>query len=307
MDQNTPSTTIIPAEKQAPSPLKKNKKGPGLREISIHENKSPHKWRIMRWSFLLSINFLFFASFYFDIQILEGTLSGSRFLGFHMADPFVAMQAMLSSQVIKTNLIIGMVTIISIYLLIGGRTFCSWVCPYHFLAEIGETINRILIKKKIIKRNYTFDQKIKYYFYGIFLAFAFLTSFMVFEVINPVSILSRSLVYGPGIILFWVLMLLSFEIFFSRRAWCRYFCPVGVSYNILGRISPTKVQWNVNKCTNCKECQRVCMVPWVLKETVNQGTQAYVVSGDCTRCGLCIDQCKDAALKFNVRYLDKLI
>ena len=49
------------------------------------------------------------------------------------------------------------------------------------------------------------------------------------------------------------------------------------------------------------------MVPWVLKDTVNQGKSEYVISGDCTRCGLCIDACQDAALQYHVRYLDKLI
>ncbi len=49
------------------------------------------------------------------------------------------------------------------------------------------------------------------------------------------------------------------------------------------------------------------MVTWVLKDTVNQGKSEYVISGDCTRCGLCIDACQDAALQYHVRYLDKLI
>ena len=69
----------------------KKRKGPGLRDVSILENPYRNKWRIIRWSFLLSVNFLFFASFYFDIQILGGSLSGSRLLGFHLTDPFTAL------------------------------------------------------------------------------------------------------------------------------------------------------------------------------------------------------------------------
>ena len=72
-------------------------------------------------------------------------------------------------------------------------------------------------------------------------------------------------------------------------------------------VAPFKIGWNVNKCSNCKKCQAACMVPWVLKDTVNQGKSEYVISGDCTRCGLCIDACQDAALQYHVRYLDKLI
>lgn len=296
----------IPSIPQAPKRSRKSK-GPGLRTVSIHENTSPYKWKIIRWSFLLFINFLFFASFFFDIQILEGSLSGSRLLGFHLADPFASFQIMLASHLVKINLVIGVVTVIVIYFMLGGRFFCSWVCPYHLLAEIGERINRWLLKKKIIKRDHMFDRNIKYYFFGLFLILSFVTGITVFEVLNPVAILSRFFVYGPGLILLWVVALLAFEIFYSRRAWCRYFCPISVPYNIIGRFAPFKVRWNVNKCSNCKKCQRVCMVPFVLKETVNQGLSEYVTSGECTRCGLCVDVCEDSALEFNIRYLDKLI
>jgi ferredoxin-type protein NapH len=282
-------------------------KGPGLRVESILENPHRNKWRWVRWAFLFSMNFLFFASFFFDIQILEGTLSGSRLLGFHLADPFASFQVMLASRVFNVNLIIGLLTILVIYLLLGGRFFCSWVCPYHFLAELGEWMHKLLIHKKIIKRNHTFDQRFKYWFYLLFLGLAGFSGYTVFEIINPVSAISRALVYGPGLVLIWVVALLAFEVFYSRRAWCRYFCPVGVSYNLIGRIAPFKIHWDVNKCSNCKKCQAVCMVPWVLKDTVNLGKSEFVVSGDCTRCGLCIDACEDSALDFHIRYLDKLI
>ena len=85
------------------------------------------------------------------------------------------------------------------------------------------------------------------------------------------------------------------------------FLPVGVSYNLIDRIAPFKIRWNVNKCSNCKKCQAACMVPWVLKDTVNLGKSEYVISRDSTLYGLCIDACQDAALQYHVRYLDKLI
>ena len=126
-------------------------KGPGLRKVSILENKYPNKWRILRYTTVIGINFFFFASFYFDIQILEGTLSASRFLGLHLADPYASLQVMLASKIVKTNLIIGLLTISFFYLLIGGRSFCSWVCPYGFLSEIAEFFHKFFRKHGIIK------------------------------------------------------------------------------------------------------------------------------------------------------------
>lgn len=282
-------------------------KGPGLRLESKIENPFRNKWRVIRWSFLIVINFLFFASFYFDIQVLEGTLSASRLLGFHLADPFAALQLMLASQLIHINLVIGVVTIIVFYWLFGGRTFCSWVCPYHLLAELADMLRGSLVRKGLVRFNRSFDRRIRYYLYAVFLLVSFVTGYMVFEIINPVAILSRAFVYGIGLAVVLVVLLLLFEVFYSKRAWCRYFCPVGVSYTLLGHISPMKVKWNINNCSNCKSCQSVCMVPWVLHETVNQGKTEFIQSGDCTRCGLCIDSCSDNALTFKVKYLEDLI
>lgn len=94
---------------------------------------------------------------------------------------------------------------------------------------------------------------------------------------------------------------------FGRRFWCRYLCPVGTTYNLIGWLSPLKIRWEQDKCSNCKECQAVCMVPFVLADTVNRAKGEYVLSGECTRCGLCVDACQDKALSFKVRYLDKII
>ena len=101
--------------------------------------------------------------------------------------------------------------------------------------------------------------------------------------------------------------LLIFEILYSRRAWCRYFCPVGVSYQLIGLMSPLRIKWDKANCSNCKRCQSVCLVPHVLIDSVNQGTSEYVNSSACTRCGLCVDICDDEALSYGVKYLDKLI
>ena len=282
-------------------------KGAGLRSQNMPQpGHRRHKWRNIRWAILLFFNFLFFASFFFDIQILEGSLSGSRLLGFHLIDPLAAFQVILSSKIIMVNLIIGVVTIILIYLMFGGRSFCSWICPYHWLAELGEKIHLILKKKKIIN-NHTFDRKIRYYFYGLFLMLALITGFTVFETINPVAIISRFIVYGPSLMLLWVMTLLIFEVVFSRRAWCRYFCPVGVSYQLIGLMSPLRIKWEQENCSNCKRCQRVCLVPHVLNASVNQGKADYVNAADCTRCGLCVDICDDEALGYGVKYLDKII
>jgi hypothetical protein len=76
-------------------------------------------------------NLLFTSRYALDIQVLEGALTASRFIGFHLIDLNSALQVMLAHKHIITNLVIGTLTVATIWMLLGGRTFCSWVCPYH--------------------------------------------------------------------------------------------------------------------------------------------------------------------------------
>ncbi|HPB77046.1 MAG TPA: 4Fe-4S binding protein, partial [Chromatiaceae bacterium] len=188
-----------------------------------------HKWRNRRWTTLIIANLLFVVSYYFDVQLLEGALTASRLVGFHLADLNSALQVMLAYKHVVLNLVIGTVTVFILWLLLGGRTFCSWACPYHLLAEGAEKIHLWLAK-----RHWALDLKFhrlgRIFFYLLFVVLTVVTGYTLFETISPTGILSRALIYGPGLALLWVLALLLFEVFLSRRAWCRYICPIGVTY-----------------------------------------------------------------------------
>jgi ferredoxin-type protein NapH len=54
--------------------------------MAAHEKPHGNTWRNRRWTFLIAINLFFVVSFGFDIQILEGSLTASRFIGFHLID-----------------------------------------------------------------------------------------------------------------------------------------------------------------------------------------------------------------------------
>ena len=184
-------------------------------------------WRNRRWITLIIANLLFTFSFFLDIQILEGALTASRFVGFHLIDLNSALQVMLAHKHIINNLLIGTGTVLVLWALLGGRTFCSWVCPYHLLAEWAEKIHLFLAKKRLVT-DQTIDRRLRTIFWIIFALLAFATGYTVFEAISPTGILSRALIYGPGLALLWVLALLVFEVFFVRRAWCRVdTCPTG--------------------------------------------------------------------------------
>lgn len=272
------------------------------------QHKMPEKRRRLRWAVLITVNMLFVVSYWLDIQLLEGALTASRFAGFHMADLNSALQVMLAFKHVVINLVIGFVTIFILWWLLGGRTFCSWVCPYHLVAEWTEMVHEKL-RSRGLAMDIQFDRRARTWLWLLFAVLAVATGYTVYETISPTGILSRALIYGPGVALIWVAFLLLFEIFFSRRAWCRYACPIGLTYGVVGATSPFIVRYHLPNCFHEGECRKVCLVPHVL-DTVIKGRAKAIdvdIGADCTRCLRCVDACPTGALTFKYKGLGELL
>jgi ferredoxin-type protein NapH len=266
------------------------------------KHRARRKWLKRRWAVLVLVNLTFVISYRLDVQLVEGSLTGSRFLGFHLIDLNSALQVMLAHRHVIRNLLIGTATIGLIWALLGGRSFCSWVCPYHFLAEWAEKLHLFLAAKKWVS-DHPLHRGLRVVLWLTFAVLAYATGYTVYETLSPTGITSRLLIYGPSIGALWVLALLAFEVLYSRRAWCRYLCPIGLTYGAVGTFSPVRVQYDLDKCFHEQDCRKVCLVPHVLDHVVKgRATHEQVEVGpDCTRCGLCVDTCPSGALHFSIK------
>ncbi|MBL8573739.1 MAG: NapH/MauN family ferredoxin-type protein [Hyphomicrobiaceae bacterium] len=264
------------------------------------------KWRGRRWASIIVINLLFVISFQLDVQLVEGALTASRVLGFHFADLNSSLQVMLAHREILVNLLIGVGTVLVLYMLVGGRSFCSWVCPYHLVSEWAEMAHLKLVEKGWVK-DHAMHRSLRTVMFVVFALLALATGFTVFETISPVGILSRAMTYGTSLALAWVGVLLLVEVFYSRRFWCRYVCPIGLTYGMAGAVAPVRIVHVAENCFHEGKCRQVCLVPHVLDMTkLGYGTQVLTPVGpDCTRCGMCLDACPTGALRFDIQGLTK--
>lgn len=302
--------TVRSAAALAMDEKKREVKGPErARQIkAAHAEVGSNKWRNIRWATLIGINMLFVLSYRFDVQLIEGALTASRVIGFHMADLNSALQVTLAFKKILINLVIGTTTVLILWWLVGGRSFCSWVCPYHLLAELAEKLHLALAKRRLVV-DYTLHRGTRTVLYVVFALLALISGYTVFEAISPTGILSRALIYGPGLALVWVGGLLVYEVIFIRRMWCRYICPIGMTYGFVGAISPVRILYNLENCLHEGDCRKVCLVPHVLectKKTYAEDVNV-AIGADCTRCGLCVDACPTGSLRFDIKGLHRLL
>jgi len=146
-------------------------------------------------------------------------------------------------------------------------------------------------------------------FWVIFAAMAFVTGQTLFLTLNPIGILGRAIVYGPSLALGWVLLLLLFEVLYSRRAWCRYICPIGLTFGMVGAAAPVRVVYDLERCAHEGDCRKVCEVPHVLDVTIKgrAGDAHTDIGPDCSRCGLCVDICPTDSLNFEIKGLSKIL
>jgi len=264
-----------------------------------------YKWLLLRRMSQLSILMLFLAGPWFGVWIVKGNMVSSLTLDIlPLTDPFVLLQSFLAGNLVETTAITGALIVLVFYALVGGRVYCSWVCPVNIITDAAEWLRRNLG----IGAGKKFSNQVRYWILGLSLLLAALTGMLVWELINPVSIINRGLVFGMGFAWFMALAIFVFDAFISRRSWCGHLCPVGAFYSVLGKVSLLRVNALArNKCDDCMECYAVCPEPKVIIPVLKgrdseKDTGSIIMSSNCTNCGRCIDICGKEVFSFDHRF-----
>ena len=233
--------------------------------------------------------------------LLSGNLSASEFLGvIPMADPFAVLQQLLTMHVLDREVLIGASIILGFYAVIGGRTFCGWVCPVNLVTDAAGWLRA----KLRVPDFCSLSRNVRYCCLALALILSALTGVAAFEWVSPISMLHREIVFGIGLGLTAIAGIFLLDLLVVKHGWCGHLCPLGAFYSLLGRIALLRVRFDDSTCTRCAECVRVCPEPKVLDFKL-AAEKGMVVSGECTNCARCIPICPENSLSFDFRPLIK--
>jgi ferredoxin-type protein NapH len=262
---------------------------------------SANKYLLLRRITQFSILALFLSGPLFDIWIAKGNLSSSLTLDIlPLTDPFVLLQSFFAGHSLAFDAFIGVVIVLIFYLLVGGRVFCSWVCPVNIVTDGA---NFVRCKLGIKSSGGGVSNKTRYWLLFISLLSAWITGSIIWELINPVSILHRGIIFGMSIGWGFIVLIFLFDVFVVKNGWCSRLCPMGAFYSLLGKFALLRVNASSrDKCTDCLECFVVCPEPKIINPALKGSGSSIILDGNCTNCGRCIDICEPKVFSYSTRF-----
>jgi ferredoxin-type protein NapH len=278
---------------------------PGAAKAAEQGWFAAHKWLLLRR--LAQFGFLaaFLTGPLAHVWIAKGTLASSLTLGvLPLTDPLIALQGLLARHALSATVLIGAAIVLVAYALLGGRAYCSWVCPVNLVTDFAAWARDRLGLKQTI----ALDRRLRTWLLAGVLVASAATGTIAWEFVNPVTMLHRGLVTGSilgGSALLVTLAVLLFDFGIAANGWCGHLCPVGAFYGLLGRKSLVRVvAVRRDACNNCMECFAICPERQVIAPALrgaDKGIGPVILSGDCTNCGRCIDVCSKNVFRFGTR------
>lgn len=240
---------------------------------------------------------LYLLAHYAGWKILDGNLSSSLVFGvIPLADPLGVLQLFLAGAALGVESIVGALIVIVLYGLVLGRGYCAYVCPVNLITDSANFLRRKLAFKE---SHWGMSKKWRYYLLSMIVLFTPFVGLPLFELINPVALVHRGIVFGMGLGWAVVVAIWLFDFLMIKNGFCAHLCPIGAFYSIIGRFSLIRVRHDKDKCTLCMACKEVCPEKQVLHIVGKEST--IVSGGECCNCGRCVEVCGDDALHFSIR------
>ena len=224
-------------------------------------------------------------------------------------DPLTSLATVLATGTLYATLTWSLVAI-GLTLLVG-RFFCGFACPLGAIHQATGWLARRGLNwaGRVEANRHRRLQAVKYYLLAFFLALAFMGSVQT-GLIDPLPLLHRSVNLALLPLADNGLGLLSDGPRFYFSAWfigivflgvvglnlvlprffCRFICPLGALFGLLGRFSPWRIGKTSDKCGDCCICEEYC-------EGACRPSGTIIV-GECVMCMNCLDRCPAGRITF---------
>ena len=224
------------------------------------------------------------------ITALMGSLYSLAVGPVWITDPLGGFQVIIATLSASSILLLSMLIPVAIALVLG-RVFCSYMCPQNTLSELFDYISEKMKLRRVISLTPWAAPR-----YAIMIILLILTPLFGFPVANLISApgiisvqISKYIYEGTvGLEIGLIGVIVLFEMFLVRRAWCNYICPVGSFLGIFRFKKTMKVVYSEDAehlCGKCLECVKACQ----LGLNPIEG-KIYPL---CHNCGDCIVVCEE--------------
>ncbi len=236
-----------------------------------------------------------------DLDAIKGTTWSGSFFGLKLSDPLSVVGQIAAGLTIYWPFFLTALIPI-IFTIIFGRFFCGWICPATFLYELNTNFGAWLNKSGLSVGKRHFDRRLKYLVLIMGIILSVITGSVMVAAIYPPAIIGREIYYaialgGFGVGAVFFIMTLLFDLLVARRGFCRYLCPGGALYSLLGRYRLVRIKRDVKTCNDCNMCNAVCEFELdPMRDDFGQ---------ECNNCTACIAICPTDALTFNIKHKDQ--
>lgn len=217
-----------------------------------------------------------------------------------LSDSFAVLQLLCAGLTVSFGLISGSVLLgalitLVFYALLGGRVFCAWVCPVNLITDFAAWLRKKLNFKE---SRLHLPLNLRYYILALSLVMSVILGTPAFESLSYIGIIQRGIIFGTAAWLSVAFVIFVVDTLISPRATCSHFCPLGAFYSLISAFSVLKIRYDFDKCSKCYGCVGVCPEKQVLSMVGKKSE--FVESGECIRCGRCVEVCNDDAINFSI-------
>ncbi len=238
--------------------------------------------------------------FFILLVLVVGSVCALKIGSLFISCPLGILQSVVATRTFMFSAII-FATVLIIFTFFYGRLFCSWACPVGTLTEHGGRLFPIYTRN--LSRG---ARNLKYWFLAFILISAYFLEYSVFCSICPIGVSCRTVnlrgfLLSPELL---VVVLLVFIEAYERRAWCKYFCPVGALLALTSKFKVFKLKIDFEKCISCNKCIRECakhQMDILDRDNLKLG---FIRKDECNACFDCSEVCPKGAIEL-VRSSDK--